>query len=267
MTLLTHKNTRSLMKATFAFISIVVIYGGGVGVARSAQTSLAAGVESFQWEEFDPSGGSRLVNEHGWRNFVEARVNARLNSDWGFGAIGRLMDGDVRYDGHLTDGTPHSTTTLYQGGRGEILFSGNLQHTDTGTATLDVGLGIERWSRTVDSAYGYTENYKVFFGRLGLRYLGSEGWNLQGGFLLPFRVDEYAGLYDGFHLRPQGRTSLYGAIGYQFTENWEARLDLHTYRFDKSPPVYAYFNRALIGAYVQPESHQTSISVAIAYHF
>ena len=252
------------MKRTISFLLLVSLF---VALPVRADVSVAVGSEHFFWEEMDPVGGGRLLDETGWRHFVAVTGSMPLRNGWRIGGMGKVYGGDVNYDGQLNNGTPYSTTTEYRGVNGELLFSRSAQEVADSHTDFELGMGLDDWSRDLVGPYGYVEDYQVFYGRIGINHQRKTGWRVRAGLLLPFQVKEHVNLYDGFALEPQGRLSLYAACGYQFATNWELSLDFSTYRFDQSDPVRVYSHGVYVGSYLQPESHQTTTSLVLGYRF
>ncbi len=279
------------MPNTKKVIIITLLLLGAMPSAYSAENatfSMSGGVEKFNWSEFD-SSGRELLEESGLRytfggNFDNLR---RLDSGGIFSLGGKFYAGAVDYDGETQlTAIPVQSTTSYFGAQFDALGGYRFARHLHG---LDVvgGAGLDFWLRSIDDTYvpglgqvyGGDEDYYAFFAKLGLGYfheMGKARHYMQAGIKYPFFVYEYAyssGL-DDLTLKPKGRPSLFVKYQIEFGSAIRNRFGLtvyyDSYRFDQSDEVVTtVISGGVLRRYLvwQPESHQNTLGIQLAYYF
>jgi len=193
------------------------------------------GVEYFRWQEFD-SRGRRLLTEQGPRYVLEAFVGNRPRRGWLplYGINLRGYVGDVDYDGQDSNGIFTSSDTTYRGWNVEL--RGGFRFPVTGGFSLDALLaaGIDDWRRDIDNSInanggavgGFTEDYTVKYGRIGLGALWFSRWvdhYLQVGAKRPWSIDENPGALN-ISLSPGEEWSAYLSYEMRFRRLWVAAV-------------------------------------------
>lgn len=247
--------------------------------AQAEQVLVTFGSEYFSWREYD--GDSKLLEETGLRHFVGLEAESMPGANWIYALRSRLYLGRVDYDGQTQSGVPHVTDTDYLGWTAELDFTRHFPGTLASAPVWGVklALGYDNWRRDLADNYnpyigttvaGYTEDYRVGYGRLGAVYSGSQGWSLQGGVKLPFFTSERAGLtrlgYDSDPvLKPKPDYSLYASVSYHLNPRWNLGGYYDSYRFRRSDS--ALVTGGSLGSVYQPESQQDTIGFYLNYRF
>lgn len=254
--------------------------------AENATFSIAGGVEKFNWSEYN-SRGRELLEESGLRYTIGGNYDnlRRLNSGAVFSLAGKLYAGAVDYDGETQiTATPVQSTTNYLGFQFDALGGYRFARRLHGLDLLG-GAGLDFWLRSIDGTYvpgvgqvsGGDEDYYVFFAKLGLGYfheMGKARHYLQAGIKYPFFVYEkaYSSRSDDLTLKPKGRPSLFAKYQMEFGSAMRNHFGLtfyyDRYRFDQSDIVVETAGGVPTGFVVwQPESHQNTLGVQLAYYF
>lgn len=254
--------------------------------AKNATFSIAGGVEKFNWSEYN-SRGRELLEESGLRYTIGGNYDnlRRLNSGAVFSLAGKLYAGAVDYDGETQiTATPVQSTTNYLGLQFDALGGYRFARRLHGLDLLG-GAGLDFWRRSIDGTYvpgvgqvsGADEDYYVFFAKLGLGYfheMGKARHYLQAGIKYPFFVYEkaYSSRSDDLTLKPKGRPSLFAKYQMEFGSAMRNHFGLtfyyDRYRFDQSDIVVETAGGVPTGFVVwQPESHQNTLGVQLAYYF
>jgi hypothetical protein len=236
--------------------------------AMAEQLDVAAGIEYFQWQEFNDRG-DKLLEEGGPRSFIQLAGRNALDADWQIDFGVRLFSGTVGYDGQTMSGSPVGTDTDYNGLRTELGFTRDL---GAGMAAdslwqLRLALGLEQWRRSLhDTALadgtpvlGYVERYSSTYARLGLNYRRERVWAVGFGAKAPLSTNEKVDLGAvAITLEPEGQLSLFVQAELPLTPAMNMTMEYDSYRFAKSDPVSGYY---------QPKSWQDSVGVALHYRF
>ena len=236
--------------------------------AFAAPVDIGGGMEQFVWQEY-ATGGSKLLKESGQRLFMSVEAENEVSDRWTYGFFGKIYSGTVNYDGQLMSGTPYSTDSDYNGILADIDFTGrflasNGEYSDLG---LRFGLGGDAWRRHILGTNGYTEEYVVVFGKLGLAYMPQEGWFGDVGAKYPFSVNEDVKLYDHVSLSPQGTFSLYATAGYNFNQRWSVKGYYSGYRFKASDSKPLTNGGVLVSDVYQPRSTMDLYGLTVGIYF
>ncbi len=232
----------------------------------AAPLEINGGVEQFVWEEFD-GGGDKLLKESGQRLFIGLEAEKEVSDRWTYGFRGRIYSGTVDYDGQTSTGASHPTETDYDGLAITADFTGRFIGSDGYYSDLGLRLGVggETWRRHIlpnNGVIGYTEEYVVVFGKLGLAYIPEQGLFGEAGAKYPFSIDEDVDLYDA-SLSPQGAFSLYASAGYNFNDRWVIKGYYDSYRF-KASDVEPLSSG---GTVQQPESDMDTVGLTLGFYF
>ena len=246
---------------------LVLLWIPLISVAEEIQFS--AGIESFQWEEFD-NNGRKLLREAGVRYVAEAVGEKGVGQNLAMDFRGRLYSGDVDYDGETLGGKPVTTDTGYNGYRLEMgLTHITAIHLNQSNDEWRhrIAFGVDSWSRDLqDSALsdgtpvtGYEEQYTATYVTVGATYVRNMAWALRLGAKLPFFTTEKLKLGGlDLTLHPEGQLSLFAGVDIPINAQWQIDLRYDSYRFAQSDPQFGY---------QQPESHQTTFGAAVSYRF
>ncbi len=243
--------------------------------AVASTIDMSAGIEYFQWEEFD-DGGRKMLDETGPRYFVALTGVDRLENDWLIDFSGRLYTGTVDYDGETQNHIPLTTETDYNGFRAELGFTHEIGLGGLGISEPDAkwllrfAIGLDQWRRALQNTSlsdgtpvtGYVERYASTYAKMGAAYSREESWSLGIGAKAPFYTREEVGINGGVTLKPKGKLSLFVDAEFSLTPLVSVALAYDSYRFAKS-------DRVLAGSYFywQPESTQDTLSLALRYRF
>ncbi len=237
--------------------------------AVASEIEVAAGIEYFQWEEFEDSG-RKMLDETGPRYFVGVTGIDRLANDWTIDFGGRFYSGTVDYDGETLSGIPIATDTDYNGFRVELGFAHVFGAGDDSVASsawlLRFALGLDQWRRSLqDTALsngvtvsGYVERYATTYGKVGVSYLPKRGWSFGLGAKAPFYTREVVGINGDFTLNPEGQLSLFADAEIPLNAVTTVAIEYDSYRFAKSDPE---------AGYEQPKSKLDTLGLALRYRF
>ncbi|RMG54546.1 MAG: hypothetical protein D6717_09450 [Gammaproteobacteria bacterium] len=246
-------------------------------VARPAGVWLAAGAESFALEETGDSGNT-LLTEQGPRFLLQMGWN-RSWTAWSLEWRGRLVTGNVDYDGQTHSGIPLQTTTGWTGTTQEFL-AGYSPGRDNRRLELLAGLGIQLARRSIANGSGSSQNEDFFMGlaRLGGRWT-IDRLELEGGLLQPWGVRQNAhldslGFADNPTLHPRPRPSAWAAAAWRLNTNNRLILAYEGLRLDASPAIAV---RAMSGVGActagstclvhQPETRVDRFSLTLHHRF
>lgn len=229
---------------------------------------IGGGVEQFVWQEYD-SGNSKLVKESGQLMFLTVEVDDQVSDRWTYGFRGRIYSGAVDCEGQLKVGTCADNDSDYDGASIAADFTGRLIRADGGYSDLGLRFGFagEAWRRRIPGVSGYSEEYFVVSGNLGLAYVPERGWFGEAGAKYPLSIDEDVKLYDDVSLSPQGAFSLYAGVGYNFNQRWAIKGYYDSYRFKASDPDPLTNGGVLVGNVTQPESTMDRFGVTVGFYF
>lgn len=245
--------------------------------------TLGGGVEYFRWREFAPLTGQELLEESGARYFVNLDASRPIGQgDWVYGFHGRVYSGSPHYDGQYQDGTPAESTTDYSGASAELDFSWHLASRSSADPrrfwSVRYALGVDVWRRNILGPGGYLERYSLIYGRIGFAFEPQQRWGGYFGVKLPLTVDEKVDFssfgLDDPRLHPQGDFSLFAQIHRRVGRYWQVNLYYDSYRFKRSGDVLLTqggvpvvdINNEYVPVF-QPESHQDSYGIGLAYVF
>ncbi|ABM62648.1 outer membrane beta-barrel protein [Halorhodospira halophila] len=246
---------------------------------------LGGGIEWFHWEEF--LDGEREVREQGPRFTLESGVDTRTGFEPGLvlAVTARFTLGRVDYEGSARGVDPDDppaaqSDTDYRGfhavGEAGYRFELHTNH----LLELTGGLELDGWSRMlqdtddvddpeIDTATGYTENYRVLTARAGAGMAHRLGnghqleWQLGGRY--PFFIDEYdSGTQTP--LEPEGRGSAFANLEWRTPDQpWSLRLYYEAYVFDDSDWETAGIDETVLVK--QPRSESYRIGATARYRF
>ncbi len=252
-------------------------------LGRWFEASIDGGVEYFRWQEFD-SRGRRLLTEQGPRYVLEAFLGNRLRQGRLplYGIKLRGYAGDVDYDGQDSNGIFTSSDTTYRGWGAEL--QGGYRFPVTATFSLDALLaaGVDDWRRDIDNSInanggavgGFTEDYTVYYGRLGLGALWSAGWAdhyLQAGAKRPWSISEDPGALN-ITLSPGEAWSAFVSYEVRFRRlglgRPFVRFYYDSYRFRKSSSERVSLAPPFGSGFVnQPETDLDVLGFGLGYSF
>lgn len=247
------------------------VFGTGLLLASgavSAGVSVGAGLEYFQWREYDDVEHRELLDETGLRAVASLELSANVARNTDLLVRGKVYGGDVDYDGETQTGTPVTTTTRYQGVAVEAGFGFRPQRSAGDASAMILALGVDNWTRDLTGPGGYEEEYTLMFLRLGAETDGRR-WRGRGGLLLPLDVEEHVNLYGGLDLKPDPSPWFYVGVGYKWSEQIELALDYQGYRLDISDPVAVDVDGDGLadGPAWQPRSDQDTIAATVRVNF
>ncbi len=262
--------------ASFGWAGVAVAAGD---IAVSRPYTLSLGVEQFRWQEYDRNG-RRLLTEQGPRGVV--RLDWRAWSGPGAFVRGRIKAyaGIVDYDGQDGDGVFVPSRTDYRGASGELVagLSKASGGGGQGRFGLSAAIGVEAWRRDIADSIGakgqivggFTEDYRLYSGRVGIEYLRSGAYPsvVRLGLYRPFRVDEDFRLYGrSLRLHPGGRWS--GYLAWRITSGRRSlELRYEGRRFAASEPVdIVNPSTSLTETVWQPRSHADLVELSLGYRF
>lgn len=267
--------TKIVQPEYIGILGIILLCAGYTPPASASSNAVLAGMEFFNWKEFD-SRGRRLLSENGLRYLlsVENQGTLQFLDNVSYQLRWRGYLGDVDYDGQTQPGSIFvSTTVSYTGWNIEATARYHFQSFQSRVQPAVTGaIGLDSWSRHLRDSTdaldgpvtGGTENYEILYSRIGLQ-LQRPGnfWHsiLDIGIKYPFKTDEKQEDLN-LSLEPDGHTSLY--INYRLTsDNRQGghhfiALVYDSYRFDASRVVKGFY---------QPESHQDTFSLMAGTNF
>jgi hypothetical protein len=235
------------------FIALLVVFEiSHVSVAAAEGFYLYGVVESFTWKEFDDSG-ARLVKESGPLFGIGIAYSHEFDDKLIFAPRGEIFFGSVDYDGQTQTGEPVTSTVGYFGFKLEGDLGRKFKVTQSFSLEPFGGLGLRWWLRDIHdgttatggTAYGYTEGWTTFYGRLGIRGdvdLSSRTQMFaEAGLKLPLYNENTAylsdaGLGSDVTLYPGKSLSSFAEVGMQINR-FKASLFYDGMRFSKSAVV------------------------------
>ncbi len=231
-------------------------------------------VNDYSWTETDIDG-SRLMKESGTLVSVGLTYTHLFASQVTLQPAIEFFGGDVDYDGANQVGVPVKSTTRYFG----FKFKGDAGYRIpvglSGSVEPFAGLAVWYWSRTVEDsiaadgtpAFGYTEDWTTFFGRLGLRgganLSSSVRWFAEGGVKLPIYNENYAHIGDGITLEPGRKISYFAETGLAI-RSFTVSVTYDGQRYSQSDPVAEPFSGTF---FVQPESKADQYGIKLGWTF
>lgn len=260
------------IKFILAAIGIMYLSGSASSYAMDVNASVYAGVEEYQWEEYDPNTGSQLIKITGPRVLVGLNLAPKLQSNlFALDYDVSMYEGTLNYASQTVDaGTgasiPFSSDVAYMG------FNSHFDGIFTGFGNqLEpvLTLGFEGWRRSLDSrtinestgavtAIGYAENWAMIYTKLGLRgEVDKFSWD--AGLKLPLSVTNTTD-YLQATTHPKGLLGGYIGADYAFANTWKLGLDYEATRFGQSDPA-----NSILGAnsVVQPKSDEDVIMLSL----
>ncbi len=177
-------NLRGLA-AVLVFAGAFVLFSGSAPALAEDEFNVYAHMESFVWKEFD--GTTQLLKESGPLYGVGFTFHGDIGGEGASLTLTpriEIFGGEVDYDGQACDGFgncfPSMSDTGYLGLKLEFDIGGRFG------SGINIepfaGIGIREWWRDIQdtTAYnpvsgflepvsGYTENWNMFYGRLGIR--------------------------------------------------------------------------------------------------
>lgn len=236
--------------------------------SHAAPVDIGAGVEMFNWQEFDASG-SVTLKESGPRLFLHFEADNQVSERWTYGFRSRLYSGSAACSGTLKDGSSCLVDSEYDGLMARVDFTGRFRRSggDFSDWGLRFGVGGETWRRQYAGAAGYSEDFSVISGRLGVALAPAQGWFGEGGLKYPFAVNEKLTLNDGVSLKPQGAFSLFATVGYNFSQRWSLRGYYDSYRFNASDPEPLTAGGVAVGSVAQARSDNHVAGLAAGFYF
>lgn len=244
-----------------------LMFAAFVPAAQAGTFDVAAGIEYFQWEEFE-DGGRKMLDETGPRYFIGVTGLDQMANDWVVDFGGRFYSGTVDYDGETQESIPVTTSTDYNGFRIELGFAHALDagYDAVSAWFLRFALGMDQWRRSLqDTALpngvpvsGYVERYASTYGKIGVTYLRKGDWSFGFGAKAPFYTREVVGLNGGVTLNPEGQLSLLADAEIHLNAVTSVTIEYDSYRFAKSDPE---------AGWEQPKSKQDTMGLALHYRF
>lgn len=252
-------------KYVLLLTALSIISASMTARAMDVDTTVYAGLEEYQWEEYDPTTGAQLLKENGPRVRAGLRLAPQLQSNlFALDYDVSLYEGAVNYSSQTTDqGTgasiPTSSNTSYMG------MDSHLDGIYTGFGEIIqpvLTLGFEGWRRSIDSRYvaesvgivtmaGYTENWAMFYTKLGGR--GAAGrFSWAAGLKLPFYVTNTVDFIQAT-VHPKGLVSGYAGMDYAFAKTWRVGLNYEGTRFGQSDSSNSIYG---VNTVLQPKSNE-----------
>ena len=201
-----------------------------------AQLTLAAGFEFFSWEE----DTTPAVTEDGV--FLTLGVGYTQQAENGIllAYRGKLWTGTADYTGAtLFENMPITGTTAYLGITNEVQARYRKQLKHSYRRDLLAGIGRDVWERELSSVQ--KETFEIVYARAGFEIdsASPKSWLFGLGLKYPVWVREDAHLTNiGFdsnpELNPGGKVSVYGQVGYRFSQQWNLVGYVDGYRLTKS---------------------------------
>ena len=239
-------------------------------------------VKGYNWKEYD--GGRELLEESGPLFGIGLRVDPnplRLSFE------GKLEAyfGEVSYDGETFDGEPVDDRTAYTGGLGEfdVTFPAWVNAAKSRACLLFAGGGAHVWQRDLGQSnedLGYTEEWMMFYGRLGGGFYTVEGGRVAsyvaGGLKLPFYTSNGVSVEDAettqdVTLEPKGQPGPFLEAGW-CGKKYFANAFYEYIEMDTSDPETITVSP--LGGPVdvpftlyQPESHVHTFGVNVGMYF
>jgi hypothetical protein len=243
-------------------------------VWAQAGWEVGSGLEDYHWVEFPQA--SRNPEEDGMRSALF--INWTQERDQGVVLTwhGKFYGGSVSYDTYLiSSGEPITTKTDYGGGSSEAQMR---YRTALAGNKLDYigGLGVEAWRRSISSIGGnQIEDYMILYMRTGMglaQSVKAAGMHGEFGFKYPLATRENAHLdISGYTTNPKiylGRlVSAYAEFGYRITPNFDVVAYFDTWRFGRSPNVYAEDKLGATWTIHQPQSNMDALGIKLLTSF
>jgi len=262
-----------MQRFQFYFCAALILFSQPVLAAETSMFGL--GVESFVWKEYD-SDGSQLLKESGPRYVLTYQYKSERAESISYEFFADFYFGDVDYDGQTQTAIPVTSTTQYTGLRAEVLVDYHFLEGASSSLAFIGGLGGDGWSRDLKDTTtssgapvsGYTENYLMIYGKLGLSLqFGSPEWrqNIKVGARRPIYTEE---TIDEFFvtLNPKPTTTLFAGWDQRWTMSQDTTMGLSIYyehtRFDPSD-----VELSAIGYVYQPESDMQVVGAKLLYSF
>ena len=260
------------IKYILALIGTAYFTSSAFSYAMDVNASVYAGVEEYQWEEYDPTTGAQLLKESGPRVRAGLNLAPQLQSNsFALDYDVSLYGGTVNYSSQTTDlgtGTsiPESSNTTYMG------MDTHLDGIYTGFGEMIqpvLTLGFEDWRRSIDSRYvteslgvvavvGYTENWAMFYTKLGLRgEINKLSW--EAGLKLPLSVTNTVDFVQAT-THPKGLVSGYVGMDYAFAKTWKVGLNYEGTRFGQSDLAGSIYGANTV---LQPKSNEDIIMLSL----
>jgi hypothetical protein len=252
------------------------------------------GGEYSTWREADQSGGT-LLRESGPRGTLSVSLDnlARGVSGFVYNLSAGAYVGNENYDGQTQSGIPITSNTGYLGGMAEV--TGGYRFTNVLPAysvDLTAALGADKWRRKISDTHtdtgtfvsGSEENYRIFYGRLGLglRHV-TNNWShyVQFGAKRPFSAREEASLFvsqdcntapsvlENFVLHPKGSESFYlkwqiNRLSDDKKRKYSMLFYYDSFQFDRSDTSLGQVTGCPAH---QPDSHQNVFGAQVGYYF
>lgn len=240
-----------------------------------SEASLYPFIQYFTWKEFDNSG-TRLLRENGPQYGVGGHLGLHLLQ----GAAGTITlrgrqefyGGETAYDGHLQNGSPHSTDVSYFGSYSEADLGWAIPYRTT-TIEPFAGLSSRWWLRELQGPGGYTEQWTSVASLLGLRCryeLAGNAWFIvSGGVKYPVytrNLVDYPGSGE-VELEPDGDWSVVTEASWVYRQ-LSAGVYYENFVFNRSPAVRVYnaFEQREI-LLMQPRSESEIVGLRIGWSF
>jgi len=261
---------RSVLAAAFTVFTIL-----SESRADDRDFELSSGIEYFSWREYI-SSCPQTLEERGPRFFVGLDKTNRDYAGWDLGLKGKAYVGLVYYDGFDISCSPLAATTSYLGVTAEAdairWLNSESSETSFPQVGIKLGLGFDTWRRTILASGGYSEDYVVGFGRLGLAAARGNAWSAEAGVKYPFTTSEVAyltgvGYSSNASLNPKGNYSYFANLRFQPPESqytWLIYYD--SYRFDASDSVPISACPSTPCSVYQPTSHQDTVGVSLTFN-
>lgn len=234
-------------------------------------------IESFSWKEFGQAG-EQLLKESGPRfgagfaytHVFEGGVTLKPRVE--------LFGGTVDYDGATQAGVPVMSEVNYFG----VKLQGDVG-LRTGVGLIFepfVGIGLRGWDRDIEDsvtvlgspAIGYTEEWFISYGRLGIRFMTDPSKEtrtfFEAGAFLPLYSENTALLSEKFlaadvTFKPKMKTSFFVEAGFK-AGGFKMSAFYEALRFDPSDPVLEPYSLSLL---YQPKSESDVFGVRIGGTF
>lgn len=256
--------------------------------------AVGIGGEYSTWRETDQSGGT-LLRESGPRGTLAVSLDNVNRSVSGlvYNLSAHGYVGNENYDGQTQSGIPITSNTGYIGGVAEL--AGGYRFMDVFpeySVDLTAALGVDKWRRKISDTQtdtgtfvsGSEENYRIFYGRLGLGlHHVNNNWShyVQFGAKRPFGTREEATLMvsqdcntapsvlENFVLYPKGSESFY--LNWKInrlSDNHERKYSIlfyyDSFQFNRSDTAFGQVTGCSAH---QPDSHQNVFGAQVGYYF
>lgn len=250
-----------------------------LGVLSGSQTSageieLSSGIEYFSWREYISSCPETL-EERGPRVFIGLEQTNSSYQGWDLGIKGRGYAGLVYYDGFDITCAPLAATTSYFGLSAEAgairWLSNESAENSIPRIGLKMGLGFDTWRRSILASGGYSEDYFIGFGRIGLAAAKGENWSAEVGAKYPFSTNEVAyltgvGYSADARLNPKAEYSFFASVKFVPASGpytWLFYYDSYRFKESNSVPISGCpVNPCSV---YQPTSHQDTFGVSLTF--